>query len=152
MNMSPHTRRRQRGNAMLEFGIAMGVLFPVFAGSFQYGYTYYVYNGVESSIRAAGRYASTRTYDSASATPSAAYVTAVQNMVVYGDPLGGTRSVAPGLTTANVSVSATFWRGTPSTVTVQVNNYQIGGVFGSVTLNGKPRLTFPLLGRWDPVI
>jgi Flp pilus assembly protein TadG len=136
---------------MLEFGIAMAVLFPIFAGSFQYGYSFYVFNSLESSVRAAGRYASTRTYDSASATPSEAYITAVQNMAVYGDPLGGTRSVAPGLTAANVSVSVTFWRGTPSQVMVQVNNYPINGVFGRVTLNGKPRVTFPFLGRWDPV-
>jgi Flp pilus assembly protein TadG len=152
MNLSLHPRRRQRGNAMLEFGLAMGVLFPIFAGTFQYGYIYYVYDSLESSIRAAGRYASTRTYNSVSATPSAAYVTAVRNMAVYGNPAGGTSSVAPGLTPAHISVTATFWRGTPSTVTVQVNNYQISGVFGNVNVNGKPRIKFPLLGRWDPVI
>jgi len=136
---------------MLEFGIAAAVIFPIFAGSFQYGYSYYVYNSLQTSVRAAGRYAAARTYDSATATPSAAFTTAVKNMAVYGNPLGGTRSVAPNLTTDKVTVSVTFSMGTPSRVTVQVNNFQINGVFGTVTLNGKPRATFPYLGRWDPI-
>jgi Flp pilus assembly protein TadG len=136
---------------MMEFVIAMAILFPVFAGSVQYGYTYYVYNCLESSVRAAGRYAATRTYDSPNATPSAAFTTAVQNMAVYGNPGGGTRSVVPDLTPANVSVSVTFSLGVPSQVTVQVNNYRINGVFGGTILNGKPCVTFPLVGRWDPV-
>jgi len=136
---------------MLEFGIAAAVIFPVFAGSFQYGYSYYVYNNLQTSVRAAGRYAAARTYDSATATPSAAFTTAVKNMAVYGNPLGGTRSVAPNLTTDKVAVSVAFSMGTPSQVAVQVNNFQINGVFGTVTLNGKPRVTFPYLGRWDPI-
>jgi Flp pilus assembly protein TadG len=136
---------------MLEFGIAAAVILPIFAGSFQYGYSYYVYNNLQTSVRAAGRYAATRTYDSASATPTAAFTTAVKNMAVYGNPLGGTRSLTPNLTTGKVAVSVTFSMGTPSGVTVQVNNFQINGVFGTVTLNGKPRVTFPYLGRWDPV-
>jgi Flp pilus assembly protein TadG len=136
---------------MLEFGIAAAVIFPIFAGSFQYGYSYYVYNNLQTSIRAAGRYAAARTYDSATATPSAAFTTAVKNMAVYGNPLGGTRSLAPNLTTDKVAVSVAFSMGTPSRVTVQVNNFQINGVFGTVILNGKPRATFPYLGRWDPI-
>ena len=136
---------------MLEFGIAAAVIFPIFAGSFQYGYSYYVYNNLQSSVRAAARYAAARTYDSANATPSAAFTTAVKNMAVYGDPLGGTRSVVPNLTTDKVAVSVTFSMGTPYGVTVQVNNFRINGVFGTVTLNGKPRATFPYLGRWDPI-
>jgi Flp pilus assembly protein TadG len=136
---------------MLEFGIAAAVIFPIFAGSFQYGYSYYVYNNLQTSVRAAGRYAAARTYDSATATPSAAFTTAVKNMAVYGNPLGGTRSVAPNLTTDKVALSVAFSMGTPSRVTVQVNNFQINGVFGTVTLNGKPRATFPYLGRWDPI-
>ena len=136
---------------MLEFGIAAAVILPIFAGSFQYGYSYYVYNNLQTSVRAAGRYAAARTYDSATATPSAAFTTAVKNMAVYGNPLGGTRSVAPNLTTDKVAVSVAFSMGTPSQVAVQVNNFQINGVFGTVTLNGKPRATFPYLGRWDPI-
>ena len=136
---------------MLEFGVAAAVILPIFAGSFQYGYSYYVYNILQTSVRAAGRYAATRTYDSASATPSEAFTTAVKNMAVYGNPLGGTRSLAPNLTTDKVAVSMSFSMGTPSQVTVRVNNFLINGVFGIVTLNGKPRVTFPYLGRWDPI-
>ena len=135
---------------MLEFGIAAAVIFPIFAGTFQYGYSYYVYNNLQTSVRAAARYAAARTYDSATTTPSAAYTTAVKNMAVYGNPLGGTRSVVPNLTTDKVAVSVTFSMGTPYGVTVQVNNFRINGVFGTVTLNGKPRAKFPYLGRWDP--
>jgi Flp pilus assembly protein TadG len=136
---------------MIEFGIAAAVIFPIFAGSFQYGYSYYVYNNLQNSVRAAARYAATRTYDSASATPSAAFTTAVKNMAVYGNPLGGTRGATPNLSTGHITVSASFSKGTPSQVTVQVDHYRIDGVFGTVTLNGKPRVTFPYLGRWDPI-
>jgi Flp pilus assembly protein TadG len=136
---------------MLEFGIAAAVIFPIFAGTFQYGYSYYVYNNLQSSVRAAARYAATRTYDSASAAPSAAFTAAVKNMAVYGNPLGGTRGATPNLTTGNITVSASFSMGRPSQVAVQVDDFRINGVFGTVTLSGKPRVTFPYLGRWDPI-
>lgn len=37
-------KRSQRGNAMLEFALAFSIIVPVFLSTFQFGYTFYVYN------------------------------------------------------------------------------------------------------------
>ena len=65
--------RARRGNAMLEFALASSILVPLFAGVFQFGYTLYVYNNLDSAVRGGARYASLRAYDSATASPSAAF-------------------------------------------------------------------------------
>ena len=139
-----------RGNAMVEFALSFGLLFPVMAGVFQFGYSFYVYNLLETSVRSTARYAATRTYDSPNATPSSNYVTAVQNMLVYGDPAGTGNAIVPGLTTDHVRVRVNFDSGIPDNVTVDVAGYTIDSVLGRMTLNGKPAATFPYLGRWDP--
>jgi hypothetical protein len=64
---------------MLGLALATGILVPAFTGTFQFGYTFYVYNNLESAVRGGARYASMRNYDSRTATPSAAFTTAVQD-------------------------------------------------------------------------
>ncbi len=143
-------RRAQRGNAMVEFALAFGFLFAALAGAFEFGYSLQVYSTLQTAVRDAARNASMRVYDSASETPSAAYLSAVKNMAVYGDPAGGTRAVAPRLSTGNISVSVTFDRRVPYQVTVAVVNYRIDAVFATLTFSGKPKVTFPYLGRYAP--
>ena len=140
----------RRGNAMVEFALSFGLLFPVMAGVFQFGYSYYIYNLLETSVRSTARYAATRTYDSPNTTPSSNYLTGVKNMLVYGDPAGSGSAIVPGLTTAHVRVRVNFDSGIPDNVTVDVAGYTIDSVLGRITLNGKPAATFPYLGRWDP--
>src|SRR4051794_8548845 len=97
--------RSRRGNAMLEFGLASLVLIPLFLGTFQFGYTFYVYNLLSTQIRAGARYASLRTFRCSNSAGITAFKTAVANMVVYGDPTGtATTVLVPGLTTAGVDV------------------------------------------------
>ena len=143
-------RRGQRGNAIIEFALSFGLFFAVFSGVFQFGYAFYLYNSLESAVRSGVRYASLRTYDSATATPSAAYLTAVQNMVVYGDPAGSGQSAAPGLTPANVTLTVTMANNVPALVAVGITNYTINGVMKSFTLTSKPKATFPYMGRFAP--
>ena len=143
-------RRPERGNAMIEFALSFGLLFAVFAGVFQFGYTLYVYNTLESAVRSGVRYASLRTYDSATATPSAAYLTAVRNMVVYTNPAGEGQSVARGLTPANVTLTVTFDHNVPARVAVGITNYTIDAVVRSFTLTSKPMAAFPYMGRFAP--
>ena len=143
-------RKRQRGSTIVEFGLAFPILFPLMAGTFQFGYSFYIYNGLQTAVRSAARYAAQRTYDSTSATPSTAYSTAVKNMVVYGSPAAGTTATVPGLTTSHVQVNMTFASGVPSSVAVNVTGYTIHAVLGTYTLTGKPAVTFPYIGRWDP--
>src|SRR5712692_11430041 len=88
-------RHGERGNAMIEFAIGAGVLTSIFAGTFQFGYTFYQYNLLKNAVGDGARYASLRPYDSSTSTPSSTFQQAVQNMVVYGDPAGGTSPMAP---------------------------------------------------------
>ena len=147
--MSRDSSTKRRGNVLVEFALSLAIFFPLLAGTFQFGYSFYLYNKIQSAVRAGARYAALRDYDSSNATPSAAYATAVKNMVVFADPAGGTVPVATGLTTSHVNVSVTMGSGsTPSAVTVGVNGYQIQAIFGNITLQNKPSATFVYAGRY----
>lgn len=147
----PQTRESgERGNALIEFALSFGLLFAVFAGVFQFGYAYYTYNNLESAVRGGGRYASLRVYDSATSTPSAGFETAVKNMVVYGNPSGGGQPVVAGLTPENVVLTVTMSRNVPRQVSVAIASFDINAVVASFTLNGKPKTTFPFMGRFAP--
>jgi Flp pilus assembly protein TadG len=143
-------RERQRGNVAIEFALSFAFLFAVFTGVFRFGYAFYQYNHLENAVRGGARYASLRTYDSATETPSAEYLTAVRNMVRYGSPAGGATPIAPGLTADRVSVTMTMDRNVPHRVTVAIVNYQIDTVFTTFTLDNKPKVSFPYLGRFAP--
>ena len=154
-------RRSQSGNIMVEFAIGAGVLAAVFGGTFQFGYNFYRYNTLATAVSNGARYASLRHYDLATsggvcATFSNAYATAVRNMVVYGDPTGAaTTPVSPGLTTDNVGISAVCTsnianKGVPLTVTVYITNYTLNAIFGQITYNNKPQVTYAYEGVYSP--
>jgi hypothetical protein len=142
----------RRGNAMLELAIATGILVPAFTGVFQFGYTFFVYNNLGSAVRGGARYASMRTYDSNSATPSAGFSTAVKNMVVYGNPSGTGAPVAPGLTTAHVQVLPNMKGPIPQSITVRIGGYTVNAIFKSTTFNAKPSTTFEYTGTPAPTL
>lgn len=144
-------RRRQRGGAVIEFALAFVVLVPLFLGAFQFGYAFYVYNQIQTAVRAGARYASLATYDSASATPTANFSSAVQNTVVYGSPDGGTDPVVPGLTPSDVILTVQFLNDIPAYVTVGVATHRANAVVAIVQVKDKPFLTVPYTGRWDPM-
>src|SRR5713226_1426380 len=133
-------RRRRSGSVLVEFTLSATFLIALFLGVWQFGYGFYIYNELEEAVRAGARYASLGTYNSADSTPTAAFQTAVQNVVVYGNPApaAGAAPVAPGLTTANVSL------------TVTITGYSLPTYFGNQTLNGKPTTAFPFVGVFGP--
>jgi Flp pilus assembly protein TadG len=143
-------RRSRQGSALLEFALATSILVPLFAGTFQFGYTLYVYNNLQSAVRGGARYASMRSYDSANSTPSSGFSTAVKNMVVYGNPDGTGQPVSRGLTPSNVQILPTMNGAAPESITVQITAYTIDAVFTSFTFNGKPGTTFPYTGTAAP--
>jgi len=148
--------RNQRGEALIEFALSFFLIFAIFSGIFQFAYTFYVYNSLVNAVREGARYASLKPYDSTTTTPSPAFQTAVQNLVVYGDaaPLSGAKAVVPGLTTAKVAVTVvgggTGTLTTLSLMTVSINGFQIDAVFGTLNLNGKPTASFPYTGIITP--
>lgn len=142
--------RPNRGSAVVELALGSGVLMAMFAGTFQFGYTVLQYNRLQNAVALGARYASMLPYDSASATPSAAFVNAVANMAVSASPQSGAAPVVPGLTPQNIQVTVAFQNRVPAAITVAVSAHTIDGLFGKVTLSGKPRATFPYQGVWAP--
>jgi Flp pilus assembly protein TadG len=149
-------RRSQSGNVMLEFAVGAGVMVAVFTGTFVFGYNFYRYNTLATAVASGAEYASLRPYDSSTTTPSSAFLTAVQNMVVFGDPSGtATTPVSPGLTKDNVKLTVTFssataGKGVPVTVTVYIANYTLNAIFGKNTYDQKPSVTYAYSGVYSP--
>lgn len=143
-----HTNRR-RGSAVIELALVLPILVSLFLGTWSFGYAYYVYAELEGTVRAGARYASLATYDASS---TASYQTAVQNMVVYGDPGGASQPVVPGLQTSNVNVVVGMVNSQPTSVTVSITGYRISAMyFDPITLTNKPSLQIPFLGNYVPL-
>jgi Flp pilus assembly protein TadG len=141
---------RRRGTALIEFGVAFSLAFLLMGGTFQFGYAFHVYNKLQNGVRSGARYASLRSYDSSTATPSAAFLTAVKNMVVYGAPEGGSSPVVLGLSPDAVGVQVTFSDGVPSVMTVAINQFETSVAVATMRWAGKPASSFRYQGRFAP--
>jgi len=139
-----------RGNALVEFALAVSLLLPMLFGTFEFGYAFYTYNRLIAAIREGGRYASLRTYDSSTTTPSDTYSTAVKNAVVYGDPSGSGTPVVSGLTTGQIGLTVTMDKGVPDMITVSITNFAIDTVITTLNLANKPSAAFRFEGTYAP--
>jgi len=139
-----------RGNAMVELALSVAVLVPLLLGVFQFGYAFYTYNRLVAAVREGARYGALRTYDSSTTTPSGAYLTAVRNITVYGDPAGGTNPVVSGLSAGQVAVSVTMSNGVPDMITVSLSSFSADTVVKTMTWTGKPAASFRFEGRYAP--
>lgn len=112
-------RKNERGAALTEFAIVATIFLTVMFGVLEFGRLYWTHNALKDAARRGARYATVRKND-------AAGITAVKNMVVYGDPSGGTQPVVAGLTTGNVTVEYQNYNGIllSSRATVSITNYQ----------------------------
>jgi Flp pilus assembly protein TadG len=139
----------RRGHAMIELAFAAMIMAACLTGTFEFGYTFYVYNQLVSAVGNGGRYAATRTVR---AEPEKA-AQAIRNMVVYGDPQPApdARPAVAGLTPDQVEVR---WvkngAGEPEAVGIAVREYQIDAVFKTFTFTGRPAVEFPFVGRYAP--
>lgn len=143
--------RQRAGSSILEFAIGSGLLVAAGTATFQYGYIFYQYNALKNAVSTGARWAAMAGYDSATTTPSTAFTNRVKNMVVYGDPAGGTTPVVPNLTTANVQLEVQFANSVPVAMTVAISNYSINGIFGSMNCDDKPVVRYAYQGIWAPV-
>jgi Flp pilus assembly protein TadG len=145
-------RRNQRGHAMLELAICAGVMVSCLAGTFQFGYTFYVYNQLVTAVGNGGRYAAMRTYRGSSNADLEKARGAIRNMVVYGDARPTELNpVVAGLRPNQVDVD---WvkdaNGAPTSVHVAIRNYPVNAVFKTISLDGRPGVEFPFVGRYAP--
>lgn len=160
IGMLPDATIDRRGTALIEFTLLSPLLVSLFLGTWQYGYAFFLYDKAEQAVRAGARYASVLTYDSGSSNPSNTFVSNVRNVVLYGNPTGGTTPVVPGLTAANVTVEVSFYDNgfaspsgndmlVPTRVAVSLDGYSVG-TLGAIILTGKPRTEFPYVGVYKP--
>jgi len=142
---------------MIEFALASFVIIPLFVGTFQFGYTFYVYNLLCTQMRAGARYASLKTFKCSTSSEIDSFKTAAKNMVMYGNPDGSGNLIEPGLTASQIDVEVKDSNGNnadashiPSYVTVTTQNYSVNAVITTFNFNGKPIVRFPYLGRYAP--
>jgi hypothetical protein len=148
-------RAREKGHAMLELAMCASVMVACLAGTFQFGYTFYVYNQMVTAIGNGGRYASGRTYRAATPRDIEKVNEAIRNMVVYGDPHPAPDAipVVPALRREEVEVKWNFAAdksGAPEFVDVAIVRHPVNALLGSFTFSGRPRVEFPYLGRYAP--
>jgi len=145
--------RRTRGHAMLELALSAGVMVTCLAGTFQFGYTFYIYNQMVTAVGNGARYAAQRTYRSATQRDVERGNQAIRNMVVYGDPqpVAGSAPVVAGLKPEHVDV---HWildtHGKPTAVDVSLRGYTVDPVFRSFKFDGRPSVEFPHVGPYAP--
>lgn len=148
---------------MIELAFSAGVMIACLAGTFQFGYTFYVYDELVSAVGNGARYAASRTYRAASPADIEKGKEAIRNLVVYGDsrPSPDAEPVTPNLKPENVQVS---WvaadttagektgagNGAPAAVNVTIVQYPVGAMFGSFTFDRRPMAEFPFVGRYAP--
>lgn len=146
------SRKRRAGNAFIEFGLSATVLTFCLAGVYQFSYSMYIYNRLESAVNGAARFASYRTYRTMStASDLAKNKTAVRNYAVYGSPTASGPALIPGLTPAHFDVDYTLSSGgVPVSVRVRVNEFKVDAIFRQFTFKGKPAVSYPYLGRYAP--
>src|SRR3954454_15013511 len=100
--MRTPTRRSSRGTAILEFALGWSLLWLLFTGVYQFGMALYVYNKLQYAATNGAMLAARANYDLSN---TGLFTTQIGNMVVYGNPGGGSSPVVPELSTANVNVS-----------------------------------------------
>ncbi|HEY1759084.1 MAG TPA: TadE/TadG family type IV pilus assembly protein [Bryobacteraceae bacterium] len=103
-------RQGQRGQAMVEMGLCLTVLFFMIFGIFQYSQIAYANNFCAYAAQQAGRYASIRGSGSVNALPTSPNPcgTSCTNVSTSDPTTAYVQSMAVGLNTANLTVS-TAW-------------------------------------------
>ncbi len=100
---------------MVEFAIGATVFLISMFAVLEFGRALWVHNALADAARRGARYAVTH-----SATDAAS----VKNVVVYGDPAGGSQALVNNLTTGNVAVSYSAFGLNDGSVTVSITNYE----------------------------
>ncbi len=112
-------RKNEEGRTLVEFAIVGTVFLTVMFGVIEFGRLYWTHNALRDAARRGVRYASIRRNDAGGQQ-------AVKNMVVYGNPNGGTTPLVAGLSTSNVGIEYVNYDGVQlsSRATVKITNYK----------------------------
>jgi hypothetical protein len=112
---STKNRRDERGATLLEFAIGATVFLTAMFAVIEFGRALWTHNALSDAARRGARYA---------VNHPASDVVGVQNVVVYGDPAGGSKPVVNDLTPANVQVLYSNFGLGAGTVSVSITNYK----------------------------
>jgi Flp pilus assembly protein TadG len=108
-------RRNERGSTLVEFAIGATVFLTAMFAVLEFGRALWTHNALADGARRGARYAVNH-----AATDTAS----VKNVVVYGNPAGGTQPLVDNLTTANVQVQYTDFSLGKGTVSVSITGYK----------------------------
>lgn len=107
--------KSERGSTLVEFAIGATVFLTVMFAVLEFGRALWVHNALSDAARRGARYA---------VINSTADVNEVKNVVVYGDPAGGTKPLVNNLATSNVEVTYSSFGLNDGTATVTITDYQ----------------------------
>ena len=137
-------KKSQGGNAVVEFALGWSILSLLFFGVYHYGYSFYMYNLLQTSVSNASQFAARLDYDTASPNT---FTSQIQNFAMYGDPAATVgKKLIPGIAANNVSVNVTLSNSIPIDVTVTVSSFTFSTIFSSTTFT-KPRVTVAYSGH-----
>jgi Flp pilus assembly protein TadG len=108
-------RENERGSTLVEFAIGATVFLTAMFAVLEFGRALWVHNALTDAARRGARYATMH-------SPTA--VDQVKNVVVYGDPAGGSQPLVENLSSANVNVTYNNFGLNDGTVSVSITNYQ----------------------------
>jgi Flp pilus assembly protein TadG len=97
---------RQRGLAIVEFTIVVGILLMLILATAEFGRAFLQYNTLTKSVHDGARHVAGRALFGSTGTVSISpgLETETRNLVVYGNTFGAGSPILPGLSTANVTV------------------------------------------------
>jgi hypothetical protein len=109
-------KQDEKGSTLVEFAIGATVVIMAMFAVLEFGRALWAHNALADAARRGARYAVLH-------TPGAD--SEIKNLVVYGDPAGGTQALLPDLTTDNVQISRSAdFSVNLGTATVSITNYE----------------------------
>ena len=132
-------RNKERGATLVEFSIAATVFLMAMFTVIEFGRALWTHNALMDAARRGARYAVVHRQDE---------MGDVKNVVVYGDPAGGTKPIVENLTTDNVNVDYSNFTLAGGTVQVTITDYKFQFVIPIVgTQIQMPNYTTTLTGE-----
>jgi Flp pilus assembly protein TadG len=146
MTRTMKNRRDERGATLVEFAIGATVFLTAMFAVIEFGRALWTHNALSDAARRGARYAVNQ--KGPDATNLAGNIAAVKNVVVYGDPAGGTKPLVDNLTTTNVQVQYSNFGLNTGTVSVSITNYKFQFIIPIVgTTISMPNYTTTLTGE-----
>jgi Flp pilus assembly protein TadG len=138
-------RSDECGATLVEFSIAATVFLMSMFAVMEFGRALWVHNALSDAARRGARYA---------VMHSSTDISQVKNVVVYGDPAGGSKPMVDNLSTSNVNVVYSQFSLGKGTAAVSITNYQFQFVLPLLGTNIQmPSYTTTLTGEsvgWVP--